>query len=225
MSPTLNGSSALQCFERGNVIEMCNGIMFDFSPGLTHIQFSYSTHYLTLENFSPVVAEERKYITLITLPSTHTSTVYVCIKYMTVAAHHLFRKSFIRTSVMNPQNNNTHSILNRPCQHAPGQGNPLVGSSINYNLDFGFARWLSCSVHEVRTCMHNSMLHVHIASCVHIYVMLVSYPDPLQHSKRKGGQDEGGSGDMGMRPMSCWHLCMHVIMLHLHNDILCMRSG
>ena len=81
MSPTLNGSSALQCFKRGNVIEMCNRIMFDFSPGLTHIQFSYSTHYLTLENFSLVVAKERKYYhTYHTSLHTHTCAVYVCIK-------------------------------------------------------------------------------------------------------------------------------------------------
>ena len=37
MSPTLNGSSALQCFERNNVIEIRNGIMFDFYPGLPHM--------------------------------------------------------------------------------------------------------------------------------------------------------------------------------------------
>ena len=36
MSPTLY-SSALQHFERGNAIEICNGIMFDFYPGLPHI--------------------------------------------------------------------------------------------------------------------------------------------------------------------------------------------
>jgi len=28
MRPTRNGSTALQCFERGNTIKMCNGIMF-----------------------------------------------------------------------------------------------------------------------------------------------------------------------------------------------------
>ena len=34
MSPALNGSSALQRFERSNAIEIRNGIMFDFYPGL-----------------------------------------------------------------------------------------------------------------------------------------------------------------------------------------------
>ena len=39
MSPTLNGSSALKHYECGNVIEIRNGIMFDFYLGLP--QFSY----------------------------------------------------------------------------------------------------------------------------------------------------------------------------------------
>ena len=37
MSPALNGSSALQRFERSNAIEIRNGIMFDFYPGLPHM--------------------------------------------------------------------------------------------------------------------------------------------------------------------------------------------
>ena len=41
MSPALNGSSALQCFERSNVVKIRNGIMFDFYPGLPHITFLY----------------------------------------------------------------------------------------------------------------------------------------------------------------------------------------
>ena len=37
MSPALNGSSAIQRFERSNAIEICNGITFDFYTGLPHI--------------------------------------------------------------------------------------------------------------------------------------------------------------------------------------------
>ena len=37
MSPTLNGSSVLQRFEHGNIVEICNGIMFDFYLGLPHM--------------------------------------------------------------------------------------------------------------------------------------------------------------------------------------------
>ena len=37
MSPTLNGSSALQRFERSNTVEISNGIMFDFYPGLPQL--------------------------------------------------------------------------------------------------------------------------------------------------------------------------------------------
>ena len=32
----LNGSTALQCLERNNAVEIRNGIMFDFYPGLPH---------------------------------------------------------------------------------------------------------------------------------------------------------------------------------------------
>ena len=36
MNPALNGSVVIQCFKRGNVVEMCNRIMFDFYLGLPH---------------------------------------------------------------------------------------------------------------------------------------------------------------------------------------------
>ena len=34
MSPAVNGSPTLQCFERGNSVKICNRMMFDFYPGL-----------------------------------------------------------------------------------------------------------------------------------------------------------------------------------------------
>ena len=37
MSPALNRSSEIQCFENSDAIEICNGIIFDFHPGLPHI--------------------------------------------------------------------------------------------------------------------------------------------------------------------------------------------
>ena len=37
MSLALNGSSALQRFEHGNVVEIHNGIMLDFYLGLPHM--------------------------------------------------------------------------------------------------------------------------------------------------------------------------------------------
>ena len=37
ITPTLNGSSALQHFECGNMIEICNRIMFNFYPGLPRV--------------------------------------------------------------------------------------------------------------------------------------------------------------------------------------------
>ena len=44
MSPTLNGSSALEFFKRSNAIEIRNGIMLDFYPGLPHMCVSWYKH-------------------------------------------------------------------------------------------------------------------------------------------------------------------------------------
>ena len=37
MSPTLNGSSVLECFECSNMFETCNEKMYDFYPELPHV--------------------------------------------------------------------------------------------------------------------------------------------------------------------------------------------
>ena len=37
MSPALNGSLAIRCFKGSDVIEICDGITFDFCMGLPHI--------------------------------------------------------------------------------------------------------------------------------------------------------------------------------------------
>ena len=37
LSPALNGSSEIRCFERSDVIEIHNGIIFDFYVGLPHV--------------------------------------------------------------------------------------------------------------------------------------------------------------------------------------------
>ena len=37
MSPTLHRSSAIRCFERGDAIEIHDGIIFNFYTGLSHI--------------------------------------------------------------------------------------------------------------------------------------------------------------------------------------------
>ena len=41
MSSALNGSSALQCFERGNVVKIHNWLMFDFYPWLPRVSKLY----------------------------------------------------------------------------------------------------------------------------------------------------------------------------------------
>ena len=43
MSPALNGSTALQRFEHNNAVDIRNGIMFDFYPGLPHVYTIHSS--------------------------------------------------------------------------------------------------------------------------------------------------------------------------------------
>ena len=45
MNPALNRSTALQLFERGNVVEICNRITFDFYPGLPQIYFTMNVNH------------------------------------------------------------------------------------------------------------------------------------------------------------------------------------
>ena len=50
MSPTFNGSFALQHLERGNAVELHNGIMLDFHPGLPHLSI-YNIDWHTCDNY------------------------------------------------------------------------------------------------------------------------------------------------------------------------------
>ena len=43
MSSSLDGSSALQLFKCSYVVELCNGIMFDFYQGLPHLIWTHSS--------------------------------------------------------------------------------------------------------------------------------------------------------------------------------------
>ena len=54
MSPALNGSSALQHFERSNIVKIRNGIMFNFYPGLPHIptEHAYTASMLVNDTWS-----------------------------------------------------------------------------------------------------------------------------------------------------------------------------
>ena len=49
MSPALNGSSAVRCFEHSDAIEICNGIILDFYMGLPHICSAQSENLRFLE--------------------------------------------------------------------------------------------------------------------------------------------------------------------------------
>ena len=54
MSPALNRSTALQRFKRGNTVEIRNGIIFDFYPGLPHMcsHGSHDLHLLSLQVYT-----------------------------------------------------------------------------------------------------------------------------------------------------------------------------
>ena len=50
MSLFLYESSELECFERSNAIEIRNGIMLDFYPGLPHMEVAMWTDTALMEN-------------------------------------------------------------------------------------------------------------------------------------------------------------------------------
>ena len=52
ISPTLNGSSALQCVKLGDAPEIRNGIIFDFYLGLPHI---HVVKYIDSDNIAQAV--------------------------------------------------------------------------------------------------------------------------------------------------------------------------
>ena len=58
MSPTLNGSFALECFERGNAIKIRNGMMFNFYPGLPHMH-NYMQYWILDLVKESLLAEKR----------------------------------------------------------------------------------------------------------------------------------------------------------------------
>ena len=63
MSLALNRSSAPERFERGNAIEIRNGIMFDFYPGLPHIQIDIgSAQKLRLTTLMQVLAGNQLHV-------------------------------------------------------------------------------------------------------------------------------------------------------------------
>ena len=71
VSPTLNGSSALQRFERGNAIEICYGIMFDLYPGLPHMHAynaPYFHFYQSSDSKTNLAAKVSRFVTL-TMPT------------------------------------------------------------------------------------------------------------------------------------------------------------
>ena len=68
MGPTLNTSSAIQHFERGDVIEIQNGMIFDFYPGLPHMKKFHKTYSQAVTQL-PLLAERKE--TEIWLYTTH----------------------------------------------------------------------------------------------------------------------------------------------------------
>ena len=54
MCRALNGSTVLQCFKRGNAVEIRNKIMFDFYSGLPHLSDYYQRKQLVLQVFAKI---------------------------------------------------------------------------------------------------------------------------------------------------------------------------
>ena len=92
-SSTLNRSFALQCFKRSNTVQICNGVMLDFYPGLPHMftyvfEYTYSLLHMQAQRtpvlFSMVSAILSLALWLYTFPCFH-------INYLLCAVHLLYK--------------------------------------------------------------------------------------------------------------------------------------
>ena len=107
MSSILNGSSALQHFVRGNVVEICNGIMFDFYLGLP-------------VSFSPIITVWNTSTRLVNKWSTwiksRKSPVHFSCTY--INSHPMYdNEQGMRTTISKVYGENCHSLF-RPCMSA-----------------------------------------------------------------------------------------------------------
>ena len=63
MSPALNERSVIRCFERGDRVEIHDGIIFDFYTGLPHVHLKVSRRLIhTHLNFSEDLDMHEKHI-------------------------------------------------------------------------------------------------------------------------------------------------------------------
>ena len=77
MNPALNGSSALEHFEHSSAIEIRNGILFNFYPGLPHVYYRYAQSTDAICTTS-IVHEARYVVCLLT---THICTLNCLQRY------------------------------------------------------------------------------------------------------------------------------------------------
>ena len=95
MSPTLNGSSALQHFECGNAVELRNGRMFDFYPGLPHLLYIIQST-KAWENIVDCVTDSTVLSSFITVHSITVTVVLVLVTLMAVCPISILVVTFIK---------------------------------------------------------------------------------------------------------------------------------
>ena len=98
MSPAFNGSFAPQHFECSNAVEICNKIMFDFYPGLSHMSDVESSEKIERNKCCISIGYRRVHVYRVYTPSVGSiSNLYhiemvnynsVCVNYSVHHANH-----------------------------------------------------------------------------------------------------------------------------------------
>ena len=87
MSPALDRSTVIKCFERGNAVKIRNGIMFDFYPELPH---TYMYMFMKMVKKVSIVCACNivLFLSTISVPHAHLHT-YTCAQTRAYTSAHM----------------------------------------------------------------------------------------------------------------------------------------
>ena len=172
MSPTLNGSTALQCFERGNAVKTHNGIMFNFYPGLPHIS-NIPSHNWGKPEWAPHYS------------TTDLCTVYACWFVWTghLLNEHIqrFHNDWMSTPMCSSPMARLQGRHEREWEQRRFKLNALAAHIATYFLKYGTSLTITW---QGRLRVTNSRMYAGFSSCIGVHLKPTSYAPPIVHSAR-----------------------------------------